>query len=91
MAHRRSLTQAGVKRVEVTVPVEDSELVRGVAARLRAGGDDAAELRALLEERVAARRARTGVELVAFFRASPLTEVELEVVRDRSPGRPVNL
>lgn len=91
MAHRRRSRNAGIRRVEVTVPADDVGLVRGLTARLRAGGDDAAELRTLLEERVASRRAKTGAELVAFFRASPLTEVDLDLVRDRSTGRRVDL
>ena len=32
-------------------------------------------------------RAKTGAELVAFLRASPLTDAELPIERDRSTGR----
>jgi hypothetical protein len=35
--------------------------------------------------------ATSGSDLVAFFRASPLVGVELEVERDKSSGREIDL
>lgn len=89
--YRRRQALRGTRRVEVTVPDEDVELVRRIAATLRAGGDEAERLRAQLRTMSGFRPARSGDELVAFFRQSPLVGEDLEVERDRSPGRPIEL
>jgi hypothetical protein len=36
---------------------------------------------------LAGTQARTGAELLAFFRESPLVGVDLHIERDRTPGR----
>ena len=77
------------KRIEVTVPAQDAPLIRGLAAVLRAGGDEARHVRKNL--RPLARAAATGIELVAFFRASPLVGEDLAFERDRSHGRPIEI
>ncbi len=89
--HRRKLATAGARRVEVTVPARDVELVRSVAARLRAGGEQASRIRKTVGPLVGAGIARSGKELVAFFRSSPLVGVELQFERDRTPGRTIDL
>jgi isopropylmalate/homocitrate/citramalate synthase len=86
--YRRKLAQAGVRRVEVTVPARDSTLIRDVAQTLRAGGSAAARLREALRATVAP-AATTGADLVAFFRASPFVGAEVEIERDKSTGRPI--
>ena len=89
--HRQKLAAAGAKRVEVTVPGDDTGLVRELAATLRAGGVRARKLRASLRSAVRGRKAASGRDLVAFFRASPLVGEELEFGRDRSTGRETEL
>ncbi len=89
--HRKKLATSGARRVEVTVPVQDAGLVRDVAALLRAGGDQARKVRERVRPLVRPEHATSGSDLVAFFRASPLVGVELEVERDKSPGRPIDL
>ena len=71
------------------MPVQDAEAIRRLAALLRAGGEGAANARDCLGDVLP--RTRSGSDLVAFFRASPLVGVELELERDRSPGRDVAL
>lgn len=66
-------------------------MLRRIAALLREGGGPAERLREQLGPPAGREIARTGAELVAFFRASPLVGEELRVERDRSPGRPVEL
>ena len=85
--HRQRLSAAGSRRVEVTVPSRDASLVKAVAGALRQDGDEAETIRRALQPVLAAPTARTGAELVAFLRASPLTEADLPVERDRSAGR----
>jgi hypothetical protein len=73
------------------VPIQDTERLRRVAALLRAGGEAAANARERLNELLPRPKARSGSELVTFFRTSPLVGLELEVERDKSPGRDVDL
>lgn len=77
--------------MEVTVPTHDAPLVKALADALRAGGDGADRVRAVLQPLVATPRARTGKELVAVLRTSPLVEAVLEIERDDSTGRCADL
>lgn len=89
--HRVKLAAEGSKRVEVTVPARDARLVKAIAGALRSGGEDARRIRESLQPMFAAPKAKTGPELVAFFRASPLAGADLQVERDRSTGRDADL
>ena len=88
--HRTKAAANGSQRVEVTVPARDAELVKAIAGALRSGGEDANRLRETLQPMVSAKRAQTGAELVAFFRASPLVGANLTLERDKSPGRTID-
>ena len=89
--HRKKVATSGAKRVEVTVPSRDALLVKAIAGALRSGGEEAKRVREALEPMLSVPRAKTGKELVAFFRASPLVGSELQIERDRSAGRPADL
>lgn len=89
--HRRRVLAEGSKRVEVTVPAEDADLIREIARTLRSGGQPAEDLRGRIAAAVAPAQAETGEELLAFLRSSPLCGVELDIERDRSPGREIEL
>ena len=89
--HRKRVAATGAKRVEVTVPSRDASLVKAIAGALRSGGQEAELIRQSLQPMLTAPRARTGAELVAFLRTSPLSEAELTIERDRSTGRSVEL
>ena len=88
--HRLRATARGTTRVEISVPLRDAPLLRSLAQTLREEGARAAGLRQLLETEVVRAPAATGVELVDFLLASPLGEVELDLERDRSSGRPID-
>ena len=88
--HRTKAAAAGSQRVEVTVPAQDALLVRAIAGTLRLGGLEAKRVRETLKPMVSSKKARTGIELVAFFRASPLANTELSFERDRSTGRSID-
>ncbi len=79
--------RSGLVRVEVGLPANDAQLVRALAGQLRAGGAAAGEIRAALAPLIAGTKARTGAELLSFFRASPLVGLGLDMERDRSTGR----
>ena len=85
--HRKKVASSGAKRVEVTIPFRDAPLVKAIAGALRSGGKEAEHIRKSLEPMLSVPRAKTGPELVAFFRASPLAVAELKTKRDRSTGR----
>ena len=89
--HRKKAAVGGAKRVEVTVPSGDAPLVKAMAGALRSGGGDAERIRESLRLLVTVPKAKTGKELIAFLRASPLVETELRIERDRSTGRYVDL
>jgi hypothetical protein len=88
--HRQRLMRTGTRRIEVSVPEGDTQLVRAVAKTLRSGGEAARSARAAIAPLVDAKTARTGKDLVAFFRSSPLVGIDLKIERDRSPGRKVD-
>jgi len=81
----------GSRRVEVTVAACDAGLIRAVARTLRTGGEDAKRVRDALTSMMAPAPVKTGAELVAFLRASPLVGEELMIERGRSTGRAVDL
>ena len=85
--HRKRIATSGFQRVEVTVPSRDAPLVKAIAGALRSDGEEAELIRRSLQPVLTAPNARTGAELIAFLRASPLTEAELPIERDWSTGR----
>ena len=90
--HRRKALAEGSKRVEVTVPAEDADLIRAVGRTLREGGGAGAVVRRRLADLVSAPPIRTGADLIAALRSTlPKGMEELEFERDRSTGRPVDL
>ncbi len=88
--HRAKVAAQGARRVEVTVPAQDVGIVKAVAGVLRTGGDEAQRVRDALASLTAVEPARTGAELLAFLRASPLVGEDLTIERDRTPGRVVD-
>ena len=89
--HRANVAKKDHKRIEVTVPSQDAMLVKVVARVLRSGGKDAKRVRETLRALATSPRARTGAELVEFFRKSPLVHADLEIERDSSTGRCIDL
>ena len=89
--HRKKVATSGAQRVEVTVPSRDAPLVKAIVGALRSGGEEAELIRRSLEPVLTTPRARTGAELVAFLRTSPLTEADLPIERDTSTGRSAKL
>ena len=85
--HRAKVAAQGARRVEVTVPAQDIGIVKAVAGVLRAGGDEARQVRDALASLTAVKPARTGAELLAFLRSSPLVGEDVTIERDRTSGR----
>lgn len=89
--HRAKATAQGARRIEVTVPARDAWAIKAVAGILRAGGKNAEKARKAITSVTPARSARTGAELVEFFRSSPFVGEDIVIERDRSTGRRVAL
>lgn len=88
--HRLRAAARGTTRVEVAVPLADAPLVRSLAKALREDRETTSDLRRFLKAEIVLPPAATGADLVDFLLASPFREVELEIERDRSSGRPVD-
>lgn len=88
--HRSRTMVKGSKRVEVTVPSHDASLLKAIAGALRQGGKEAKRIRDSVRPLVSSPKAKTGAELVAFLRQSPLVGADLSLERDRSTGRTVD-
>ncbi len=89
--HRVRVSAEGLRRVEVTVPANDSQLVKALAGVLRAGGDEAMRVREAFMSMTATEPVRTGAELLVFLRTSPLVGEDLTIERDKTTGRTVDL
>lgn len=89
--YRMKVAAIGSRRIEVRVPNRDAALVKSIAESLRSGGKRADLIRDSLKPIVATTKARSGAELVAFFRASPLVQDQLDITRNSSSGRSVDL
>jgi hypothetical protein len=89
--YRDRQARTGLRRVEVAVPAEDAALIRRLAGELRAGGEAAERLRAVVGGPDGFKPARTGEELLAFFGSSPLVGEDVSFERDPSTGRPIDL
>jgi hypothetical protein len=81
----------GSQRGEVTVPSHDASLLKAIPGALRQGGKEAKRLCDAVRPLVSPPKAKTGAELVAFLRQSPLVGADLSLERDRSTGRTVDL
>jgi len=91
LEHRKRPLAARAKRVAVTVPAQDVQVIRDLAEALRAGGKRAIAARSAARPVVKKSGFRSGRELLEFFQNSPLAEVDLYLERDKSTGRPVDL
>ncbi len=87
---RARLAQRGLVRFEVMAPEADRELVRALAKCLADGGSAADEARVAVAALVGAPPPSTG-GILAALRASPLVGADLDVERERTAGRVVDL
>ena len=73
------------------MPTRDIPLIKQSAERLRAAPAEASAVRKAVADAVSPGVARTGKELVALLRSAPLGGVTLDLKRDRSRPREVDL
>lgn len=87
--YRKRLGDRGMARFEVLGLDADRELIRTLARRLAEKGPQARQLRATVNQ-LSAEPAKKG-GILAALRRSPLVDAGIEIKRDRSAGRRVNL
>ena len=88
--HRRRMAERGLARYEVRGLEQDKELVRKFAGRLAANDREAMRLRQEVAGSVLD-RPLTGKEIWEALRRSPLVGVELNLEREVTSGRDVDL
>jgi hypothetical protein len=88
--YRQRLSQRGLARFEVLGFDSDRDLIRSLAKRLARDDSEAARLRTELRRSLVGEPpARGGI--LASLRASPLVEADLDIEREVSPGRDIDL
>jgi len=92
--HRRRLTERGFARYEVRGLARDKELVREVARRLADDNADATRLRQEIARQIvsdASVKPRTGKDIWDALRRSPLVGLDLDIERELTTGRDIEL
>ncbi|BBK37873.1 hypothetical protein STAQ_29510 [Allostella sp. ATCC 35155] len=88
--YRDRLSRRGMARFEVIGRDRDRELIRELARRLAQDGPEATELRASVARTIGTGESPRGGILRAL-RRSPLVGAELDLERERTAGRDVDL
>ena len=88
--YRARLSQRGMARFEVVGLETDRDLIRTLARQLADAGPAAQLLRTSVRRSVSPDRAATG-GILAALRASPLVGADLDLSRDDTDGRVVEL
>ena len=88
--YRSRLNKRGIARFEVQGLETDRELIRTLARRLAEGGPESIPMRATVNQLVAADAPSKG-KILAALRRSPLADGDLQISRERTAGRKVDL
>ena len=84
--YRNRQKSQGFTRMELSIPAQDREILRAIAANLRAGGTVAENTRNVLET---AMNPYIGMNFKEFLEAAPIEGLEFE--RQTDPPRDVDL
>ncbi len=88
--YRSRLSARGLARFEVLGRVDDRDLVRSLARKLAEDGPEASRLRVSVSQSISGDPPQKG-GILAALRLSPLVGAELDLSRDQSEGRKVDL
>ena len=88
--YRDRLGQRGMARFEVLALDADRDLIRSLAKRLAENGPDASRIRAALNQAMVGEPPKKG-GVLATLRRSPLVGADLELTRQVTQGRSVDL
>jgi hypothetical protein len=84
--HRKRQADKGLIRMDITVPDRDRELLKEIAANLRAGGELADKTRSTLCK---VQNPYAGMNFKQFLEAAPIEGLEFE--RSRETARDIDL
>jgi outer membrane protein TolC len=87
--YRRRLEERGIARFEILGLNADRDLIRSLAKRLSEGDADARRIRATLKRIVGSDSPKGGI--LAALRRSPLVGAELDLEREVTHGRSLDL
>ena len=88
--YRRRLGEQGIARFEVLGLEADRALIRSLAKRMAERDTEAGRLRRAVSQALGSNDADTG-GIVAALRRSPLVGAELNLTREETPGRALDL
>ena len=88
--YRTRLNARGIARFEVLGLEIDRELIRSLAKRLAENDGDAMRIRAAVSRTIAGDPPQKD-GILAALRRSPLVRIDLNITRERTPGREVDL
>ena len=88
--YRRRLGERGIARFEVLGLEADRALIRSLAKRMAERDTEAGRLRRAVSQALGSNDADTG-GIVAILRRSPLVGAELNLTREETPGRALDL
>lgn len=88
--YRKRLTEEGMARFEVLGRREDRALIRSVARRLAGDDRDSARLRSTLRVFMTGDKTKKG-GILGALRRSPLVGADLDLKREATTGRKVDL
>jgi hypothetical protein len=88
--YRTRLNARGIARFEVLGLEIDRDLIRSLAKRLAENDRDAMRIRAAVSRTIAGDPPQKG-GILAALRRSPLVGIDLNITRERTPGREVDL
>ena len=88
--YRRRLGERGIARFEVLGLEADRALIRSLAKRMAERDTEAGRLRRAVSQALGSRDSATG-GIVAILRRSPLVGAELNLTREETPGRALDL
>jgi hypothetical protein len=88
--YRDRLNKRGIGRFEVIGLSADRELIRSLARRLAENDPEAMRIRATISRSLTGNSPKKG-GILAALRRSPLVGVALDVARERTRGREVDL
>ena len=88
--YRARLGERGMRRFEVLGLEGDRDLIRSLAKRLADGGAEAARIRETVRQTIAP-EPKTRGRIFAALRSSPLVGADLDLTRERTTGRKIDL
>lgn len=86
--HRTRMESRGLRRMEISIPVEDAERLVRLAKALREPGESAGRLRTAIDMALPVAPPKTGADLLRILEAAPVDITPYLEPREIEPERP---